>query len=72
MAWNPKPEVAVARDAAQRYEQIHKAGVKQTIVLYLLDDDRFGVASYGKTKAECAIAGKRADRIFELVRDGKV
>jgi hypothetical protein len=53
MAWNPSPEVAVAREAAKKLD------APQCIVLWInRDGTRLGMASYGETKALCAEAGK--------------
>lgn len=65
MAWNPRPEVAVARDAAKRLGEIHKSKVRQCIVVYTTEAGQLGVASYGETKAECAEAGKLADKLYD-------
>ena len=59
MAWNPSPEVAVARDAAGRL------GADRAVIVFTLPDGRFGYASYGKTRELCANARKLADRLFE-------
>ena len=61
MAWNPSPEVAAARDAAKALK------ANRVIVFFTRDDDRFGYASYGSTKAECAEAKKIADAVWETV-----
>ena len=52
MAWNPSPEVAVARDAAKR---LHNAPM--CIVLWV-DSGGLGMASYGKTRELCDKAGE--------------
>lgn len=59
MAWNPSPEVAVARDAGNRLE------AEMCIVLYITEDGNLGMASYGKTKNLCGKAGKLGDKLFE-------
>ena len=59
MAWNPTPEVAVARDAARRLK------AKQAVIVYIRADGAFGMASYGETKALCEQAGKLGDHLFE-------
>ena len=59
MAWNPTPEVAVARDAAQRL------GADMAVIVYItLDTNATGMASYGRTKALCSVAGKLGDDLF--------
>jgi len=62
MAWNPSPEVAVARDAANRL------GAKQVVVIYLTDD-KIGMASYGATKELCREAGKLGDLLYEAAME---
>ena len=59
MAWNPCPEVAVARDADKRL-----GDVPRCIVLYTTDDGKVGMASYGKTRALCAETGKMGDKLW--------
>jgi hypothetical protein len=60
MAWNPSPEVAVARDAAK------KLGAKQAIIIYFTDT-QIGMASYGATKELCREAGRLGNRLYEMV-----
>jgi len=53
MAWNPSPEVAVARDAAKRLDS------PICIVLWLdAQGNGVGMASYGKTMVLCKVAGE--------------
>ncbi len=59
MAWNPSPEVAVAREAAKQL------GANTTVVIFTRSNGQFGAASYGKTLALCAEAGKLCDHLFE-------
>lgn len=61
MAWNPAPEVAVARDAAR------KLGARKCVIIYITDE-HFGMASYGETKALCAEAGKLGDALYDETR----
>lgn len=65
MAWNPGPEVATVRDAARRLSEIRKSKVRQCIVVYTTEAGQLGVASYGETKAECAEAGRLADKLYD-------
>lgn len=58
MAWNPAPEVAVARDAA------NKLKASTAIIVFTTLDGKLGMASYGKTKALCAEAGKCGEMLF--------
>jgi hypothetical protein len=64
MAWNPSPQVAVARDAAQRL-----GNAKQCIVIYLTDAGQIGYASYGRTKQLCDEAKGIADAALEGATD---
>lgn len=65
MAWNPSPEVAVARDAAAKL-----GDADQVIVVWLNHRTSvMGMASYGKTKALCNKAGKLGDAAYEAVRE---
>jgi hypothetical protein len=64
MAWNPSPEVGVARDAAQRFGHIAGSQVTECVVLYVTADRRIGYASYGPTRAMCADAGHLADKLY--------
>lgn len=61
MAWNPSPEVAVARDVAAKINK----NVDRVIILYTTDDGRMGYASYGKTKPLCEQTRKLADAVYE-------
>jgi len=65
MAWNPTPEVAVSRDAAERIGAIHGSPVDLCVVLYTLADGRIGYASYGTDRAKCAEARKLADKLYD-------
>lgn len=60
MAWNPSPEVAVARAAAK------DLAAKQCIVIYLTES-QIGMASYGQTKKLCAEAGKLGDVAYDAI-----
>lgn len=65
MAWNPSPEVAVARDAAAALAKVHGQGVDRCIVLYTTDDGRIGYASFGRDRKLCAEARKIADAAYD-------
>lgn len=69
MAWNPSPEVAVARDAANKLTSHYGVKVQKCIVTFVLADDRLGCASYGVDKAHCAAAKSLADAIYEAAMD---
>jgi hypothetical protein len=59
MAWNPSPEVAVARDAAR------KLGGKMCVVLWITDDDKLGMASFGRTMELCRTAKGLGEHAYE-------
>lgn len=61
MAWNPSPEVAVARDAAR------KLGANRCVVIFIKDEN-FGMASYGETKKLCEWTKGMGDALFEEAR----
>lgn len=62
MAWNPSPEVAVARDAAKAL-----GNAPMCVVLYVTDDQKLGMASYGRTKELCKQAAFIGDKAFEAI-----
>lgn len=70
MAWNPSPEVAVARDAAR------KLGVDQVMVVTIdYSKNQIGSITYGANKKLCAHAaqlGKAAYRaVFKAMEEGE-
>lgn len=66
MAWNPSPEVAVARDAARRISEIGNARVEHMVVIWTAGRG-YGMASYGPTKALCSEAGDIGDFLFRTL-----
>jgi len=53
MAWNPEPEVAVARDAAKKLND-----AAMCVVIFVdKRGENIGMASYGKNKELCKSAG---------------
>lgn len=58
MAWNPSPEVALVRDAA------NKLGADRAVIVYTTPSGQIGYASYGSTKALCAETKTLADRLY--------
>lgn len=64
MAWNPTPEVQVARDAAK---SLTKAGrfVDRCVILFTTEQGQLGYASYGKDSAHCGQARRLADVLYE-------
>ena len=59
MAWNPSPEVDVARNAARLLNS------SIAVVVYVRDDGKFGAASFGKTKELCKQAHVLCDFLFD-------
>ena len=59
MAWNPSPEVAVARDAAKRLK------ADRCVVLYTTAEGKIGYASYGETKSLCAESRRLGDLLYK-------
>lgn len=59
MAWNPSPEVAIARDAAKRFD------ADRVVIIYTNKNGQIGYASYGETKALCAETKRLGDRLFD-------
>lgn len=65
MAWNPAPEVAVARDAAQRLGGLARKTVDQIVVLYITTDGTLGLSTYGKDRVHCARAKYLGEQLFK-------
>ena len=66
MAFNPAPEIKVARDVAEKY------GFDEVIIVGLRNDYgsvSYQAASYGKSKAQCAEAAKICDAFVEALED---
>ena len=63
MPYSPSPEVAVARDAA------NKLKAKAAIVIYVSDDgEKIGMASYGQDAKTCKAAAELGDWLYESAR----
>ena len=65
MAWNPSPEVQVARDAAARLGNLAKASVVQVVIIYVTDDDRLGSVTYGQNRQLCDQAKQLGDKLYQ-------
>jgi hypothetical protein len=64
MAWNPSPEVALARDVAAKLD------VDQVMIVTInYAKEQMGLVTYGKTKLLCADAKRLGDAAYEAVRD---
>lgn len=59
MAWNPSPEVAVARDFAAKF------GADRVIIFYTTPDGKYGYASYGQNRELCGATRKAADAVHD-------
>ena len=62
MAWNPLPEVAVARDTAKK---LNKNNI--VIIAFNEDDNTYQVITYGKTKQLCALTKKMGDLAWKTI-----
>ena len=64
MAWNPSPQVAVARDAAEKLK------AEQVVIVYLNHTTgELSMASYGKSKELCRQAAALGDAAWQAVHD---
>jgi hypothetical protein len=59
MAWNPSPEVAVARDVAAKFK------ADRVVILYTTVEGKLGYASFGQTKKLCAETRTLADKLYK-------
>jgi hypothetical protein len=68
MAWNPSPEVAIARDVAK------KTGDEGVIIIRFpkVPGDVYSIASYGKDRERCADMGRVLDQIDRLLQSGEI
>jgi hypothetical protein len=72
MAWNPSPEVQVARDAAKAIERVTESKtVDCCVVIWLDPEERAGYASYGRTPVLCGMARRVADVAYESLMDSR-
>lgn len=69
MAWNPSPEVQVARDAASRLGSLAKSDVRQVVVVYITADGRLGTVTYGATKELCAETKRLGDAVYQRIME---
>jgi len=60
VAWNPAPEVAVARDAAKKLDD-----APVVAIFYVTKDGGLGMATYGKTMALCAKAKEFGEYLWQ-------
>ncbi len=65
MAWNPSPEIAVARDFAKTFNKA------QVIILAIDEHSNLSYASYGKTRVLCDSAEKVVDIAFNAIMKGE-
>lgn len=70
MAWNPSPEVQIARDAAKALSALPKIQfVNRCVVLFTTIDGQLGYASYGTSSALCGQARRLGDEAYKAVHD---
>lgn len=67
MAWNPSPEVAIARDAAKKFGE-------PIVVCVLVHPAKRScrIVSYGADKDLCQMAKKIADQICDDLESGRL
>lgn len=65
MAWNPRPEVKIVRDAAQSIGGQLGAKVDRAVLLFTTEDGRIGYSSYGSNAERCGVAKRLGDAIYE-------
>lgn len=65
MAWNPAPEVAMARDFAKKF------GAKRVVIMYDMGD-KFAYASYGENRGLCDSAKRIAEWLWSPFREAIV
>lgn len=69
MAWNPSPEVKIARDAATAIGDLKGRETDMCIVTWIGTDMTAGYASYGRTPGLCGMARRFADASYEIISD---
>lgn len=67
MAWNPSPQVAIARDFGKKFEYSHVL-----IIGINPKTDALGIVTYGETKKLCADADKMGQKIAEFIESGGI
>lgn len=68
MAWNPIPEVAVARDYGKKFNcnKVIIIGVNE-------EEERYEIITYGKTKTECDRLEKvTSEQINNLIQSEEI
>jgi len=65
VAWNPSPEVAVARDAAKKF------GDADECIILWIKGENIGMATYGRTKELCADAKRLGDFAWTAIFIGE-
>lgn len=63
VAWNPSPEVAVVRDAA------NKLGTPFAVIIYLHESGPLAMATYGKTRALCDQTGELGKHLLDAAEE---
>lgn len=65
MAWNPRPEVKIVRNAARGIGDQLGAKVDRAVLLFTTDDGRIGYSSYGSNAERCGVAKRLGDAVYE-------
>ena len=68
MAWNPSPEVQVARDVAIKLGELSGERINRVVIIYTRGDGKMGSISYGATVALCSQAKSLADALWKTTR----
>ncbi len=67
MAWNPSPEVQVARDAAKALGAIKGVTVDRCIINWTSDSGKVGYSSFGLTSKLCGEARRMGDVVYDAL-----
>lgn len=69
MAWNPRPEVKIVRDAARSISDQLGAKVDRAVLLFTTEDGRIGYSSYGSNAERCGVAKRIGDAVYEAAME---
>lgn len=67
MAWNPSPEVQVARDAAKALGAIKGVTVDRCVINWTSDCGKVGYSSFGLTSKLCGEARRMGDVVYDAL-----
>lgn len=65
MAWNPRPEVKIVRDAAGGIGSQLGCEVDRAVLLFTTSDGRIGYSSYGSDAERCGVAKRLGDAVYD-------